>query len=498
VLGDDPGPRALARCASSRRGDGVPIFRLLLCSWPPYNLPEHRIASSIVRRAAKIGRKRPRRSLPVPPPGDWRELLLELPNTYLGSELILLLRQIRLASWVEPETRKSAEGPGCDPEPNVDLFCRKTPLHVAERRTEALAEASTMLRPHLHTMMRLISRSLPSITELARACERVAEWAEDEGYPKTALQFAESAAGISPRDPYFAFIAARTNRVLGERWRAEVLYLRAIRIAYRELNWEVYTRANLGLGRLLADAGRFRAAAEKYRTAARSALDQGEEWLAAQTYHDIAVLNFEQGDLEHAAAFALLALETYPRHNERLPVAVHDLVFLYVSEHHYSEVATILDVLVRLPLRPQDQVLVFGTLARTAGGLQDEDKFAAAESRVLSLAPHHEAHAGAALLNLAFGARALGHWDLAAQYAKRGIAAARARRQKHVVQVGKEFLKEIRKRTHPPAPAPPLTGVPAQVLSKVEEFVREQLSGWRANTWTRKENQSSVATLGRV
>jgi hypothetical protein len=204
------------------------------------------------------------------------------------------------------------------------------------------------------------------------------------------------------------------------------------------------------------------------------------------------------GDLREAAEFALLALETYPRHNERLPVAVHDLVFLYVSEHHYAEVAAILDVLVTLPLRPQDQVLVFGTLARTAGSLQDEDKFAEAESRVLSLAPHHGAHAGAALLNLAFGARALGHWNLAARYAKEGVATARVRRHKHVVQVGKELLAEIRKRTPPPTPAPPLVGVPAQVLSKVQEFVRDQLSGWRANTWTKKENQSGVATLGRV
>jgi len=350
-----------------------------------------------VRRAAKIGKKRPPRYLPVPPPGDWRELLGELPNTYLASELIMLLRQARLISWVEPVLERPV-GEAMETPATLDLFYQRTPLHVAERRTEALAESDATLRDHLRTLMGLISRNLPTVGELGRACEGVAAWAEDEGYPKTALQFAEAAAAVNPQDPYSAFVAARTNRVLGENWRAEVLYLRAIRMAYRELNWEVYTRANLGLGRLLADSGRFRAAADRYRSAARTAMDQGEEWLAAQTYHDIAVLKFEHGELEHAAEFALLALETYPRHNERLPVAVHDLVFLYVSEYHYAEVISILDVLVTLPLRPQDQVLVFGTLARTAGSLKDNEKFAQAESRVLALAPHHEVHASAALL----------------------------------------------------------------------------------------------------
>lgn len=409
----------------------------------------------------------------------------------------MLLRQVRLISWVEPVLEHSVEGAMESPA-TLDLFYRRTPLHVAERRTEALAESDATLRDHLRTLMGLISRNLPTVGELGRACEGVATWAEDAGYPKTALQFAEAAAAVNPQDPYSAFVAARTNRVLGENWRAEVLYLRAIRMAYRELNWEVYTRANLGLGRLLADSGRFRAAADRYRSAARTAMDQGEEWLAAQTYHDIAVLKFEHGELEHAAEFALLALETYPRHNERLPVAVHDLVFLYVSEYHYAEVIAILDVLVTLPLRPQDQVLVFGTLARTAGSLKDNEKFAQAESRVLALAPHHEVHASAALLNLAFGARALGHWTLAEQYAKKGVKLAKARRHKHVLQVGKELLAAIRRRTEPPAPVPLQEGAPAQVLGKVEDFVRKHLRGWRATTWTRKENQSGVATLGRV
>src|SRR4051794_38899890 len=102
----------------------------------------------LVRRTAKIGRKRPRRILPVPLPADWRVLLRELPNTYLGSELILLLRQIRLVSWGEEiELRKTAEaGPRCDRDPDITLFRGKTPLHVAERRTEALAEAPASIR----------------------------------------------------------------------------------------------------------------------------------------------------------------------------------------------------------------------------------------------------------------------------------------------------------------------------------------------------------------
>ena len=71
------------------------------------------------------------------------------------------------------------------------------------------------------------------------ACEALSIWAQNLGFPQTALRFAEAAAAVLPEDPYPAFIARKANRPLGDpeqdHWRAEAFYDRAIRYACRTL-----------------------------------------------------------------------------------------------------------------------------------------------------------------------------------------------------------------------------------------------------------------------
>ncbi|HEX5726180.1 MAG TPA: hypothetical protein VFX98_11985, partial [Longimicrobiaceae bacterium] len=232
----------------------------------------------------------------------------------LGLELYVLARQVRLAAQCRPERRQY-------------LFRDRSPRHVGERRTEALDQAPADLRSDLRVLMQVNGRRPPDDAYVAAACEAVATWAQDTGYPNTAVHFAEAGAAIRPRGPYPAFVAGRTNRTVGDPWRAEVFYGRSIRYAYQEQEWPVYVRAHLGLGRLLTDRGHLSAAAKHLYTAARVALDQGEEWLAAQTYHDLLLLHFELEDEQKVEEYARKALETYPRHHERYPLAVHDYAF---------------------------------------------------------------------------------------------------------------------------------------------------------------------------
>jgi hypothetical protein len=119
---------------------------------------------------------------------------------------------------------------------------------------------------------------------------------------------------------------------------------------------------------------------------------------------------------------------------------------------------------------------------------------------VLALAPHYDLHMPAALINLAFGARALEDWTLAESYVRRGILAGEARGDAVALRVGRELLAEIERRE--PALAPARLDHGASVgPSKVEELaavLADQLAAWRGPTWTRKESQSGVATLGPV
>lgn len=441
-------------------------------------------SSRMAKRVERVGRKKPWRVLTAPLARDWDVVLAEIESEF-GIELYNLLRQVRLAAECPAERRPK-------------LFSPKAAHHVAERRTEALHEAPASLRPSLRVLMRITGNRPPEDREAALACEEIALWAQDEGYPDTAIHFAEAAAVINPTDPYFAFVAGRTNRLVGVHWRAEVFYSRAIRHAYRLQNWDVYVRANLGLGRHHADRGRVRMAAKHFFSAARVALDQGHDWLAAQTYHDLFPLHYELGDINRAHELARTALATYPHHHERYPVAVHDFLLLLIFEHHFTEAWPLLETLVEAPLRSHDQVLVWGTIARTAGSLQMGQEFADAEARVLELAPHWDAFAPAAYLGLAAGAHALRDRALAASYAGKALVLAEAKQDRQAIRLVQELLEDLAAAR--PAPPPvPLTGELAEGLRELTAVAEEELASWRSDsTWTAKENQSGLWTLGPV
>lgn len=489
-------------------------------------------------KASQIkGRECPWKVLRAPPPREWvgatdprtgapcqiAALLAakELPGPLLGLELHLLLRELR--TW--------ADSP-------ADTKRKRGAIHVAERRGEVLNEAPEKLRPPIRLLMQVRSVRPPTIDALQSACLEIAEWAQEAGYPATAIDFAEASAALLTEDAVWearqrrdthtivaaawgAFVAARTNRIAGENWRAEVFYSRAIRFSQwagerakkkcpdRKRAWAIYVRAHLGFGRLHAKHARFRAAARHYRTAARRAYIEGEEWLSAQTCHDLLALSIEEGLLasvagkgkpafEEARRRGRIALVRYPRHHERFPAAVHDFVFAFVCEHRYADAMPLLELLMQAPIPLHDKVIGWSTLARTAGSLQNAERYAVAEAHVLELSPHYDLHAPSAYVNLAFGARGLGDCELAEQYVARGIALAESRGHRLAVIVGRALLREINAKNPGPPGAPPLQGREANALGELADAVADQLAGWRGPTWTKKESQFGLATLGAV
>jgi tetratricopeptide (TPR) repeat protein len=385
--------------------------------------------------------------------------------------------------------------------------------------------------------MRVSTAHLPSADALQTACLEISQWAQEAGFGATAVAFAEACAAVVRDDEIWsararrdsrtlvaaawgAFVAARTNRIAGEEWRAEVFYSRAIRFAAwagvagrespdRKRAWSIYVRAHLGWGRLHSKHTRFRAAGRHYRAAARRAFIEGEEWLSAQTCHDMLALAIEEGlmasigrqtvpDFDQARRRGRMALARYPRHHERFPAAVHDYVFTLVCEHRYATAMPILELLMRAPIPQHDQVIGWGTLARTAGALGDPERYADAEAHVLRLAPHYELHAAAAFVNLAFGARGLGDWTLAEQYVQRALSLAQPAGMRLVLTIGNALLREIHARDPGPPPAPPPAGKEADRLVVLAEALGDQLAGWRGPTWTKKESQFGPATLGAV
>jgi tetratricopeptide (TPR) repeat protein len=483
------------------------------------------------------GRERPWKLLRTPPPREWIGapdprtqapsevsvvLAPEVPGLF-GVELHLILRELR--TWAGTPLGTAPKR-------------KRVAPHVAERRGDALLQAPEKLRPAIRVLTHVSASRTPSIDEIQAATLAITEWAQEEGHNRTATDFAEACAGVLSDDALWvalkerntrtltdaawgAFVAARTNRTVGENWRAEVFYSRAIRFANwagerakkdspdRKRAWSIYVRARLGFGRLHQSHKRFRAAKRHYRAAARRARIEGEEWLSAQTYHDMLLLTIEEGLLASVAGYATthfaeartwgrVALDIYPRHHERFPAAVHDFVLSYVCEHRYANALPLLELLMQAPIPYLDRVIGWSTLARSAGSLGDAERFATGEAHVLELSPHYEHHAAPAYVNLAFGARGLGEWRLARQYVARGIAIAEARGDRLAAQVGRALLREIKAGAPGPPPAPPLEGPDAEALDELAEAVADQLASWRGPTWTKKENQYGLATLGAV
>jgi tetratricopeptide (TPR) repeat protein len=440
----------------------------------------------MARRAEKIGKWRPWIIDQLPASPDCLPILQELESD-LGLELMMLAHQVLLRAGPTPAPES---GTGDSP---VLRSAAEITSHVKERREYAMGEAPADLIPELRTLWDVAARPL---SELAAACGYVSEWARGAGYPITATVFAEAGATVAPDDPHAAFLAGRANRLTQQFWRAEVFYRRAIRLAYRELNWDVYIRSLLGLGKLMSESGRADVAEEFYSTAASVAETEGLKWLAAQTYHDMLVLHFDSGDLDRALDYARRALRTYPAHNERLPIFVHDVAFVLIAGCHFDDAFPILRAVFKAPLDPQEQVLVAGTMARAAGSLRLEEDLAEAEARLLAHAPHHTYHAAFSMLNLAHGMRAIGDWRRAEQYAARALVLADETDVDYVRVHGAALREEIRMRV----PAPPAASAPVdRQLAEDLRALAPRVEGWHnAPGWKARWGSIEPKRVGTV
>jgi tetratricopeptide (TPR) repeat protein len=439
----------------------------------------------MAKRSERIGTKRPRHIDRAPYPPNCLAILDEMASD-LGLELAMLARQVFLAAATNISGRP--------------LFTGRTPSHVVERRLAAMREAPGDLQADLRTLAAVNSRTPVDGSTLATACLGVSEWARTAGFLRTATAFAEAGAAINPAQAEAAFIAGRANRMLNQVWRGELYYRRAIRLAYRSLDWDIYIRAQLGYGRLMADTGRRVAALTAYQSAASVAETQGLEWLAAQTYHDLLVLHFDSGDLDRALEYAFRAIRTYPVHNERFPLAVHDLAFVLLSRSYAAEAFPMLKAVIRAPLEAEHQLLVTGTLARAAGQLGQRDLVLAVESVVLEAAPQHQFHAAFATMNLGFGMWAVGEWTRSAALVEQALELAETTEVPYVLTHAADYLRQIKARESAPPPVA-CSGDLAEELARLVQILDQRVAAWHtAPSWNARlsAGQSGPRTLGPV
>ncbi|HYW08517.1 MAG TPA: hypothetical protein VE913_16275 [Longimicrobium sp.] len=246
---------------------------------------------------------------------------------------------------------------------------------------------------------------------------------------ETALQFIEAAAYAAPTDAELATTAGFHCFRLADWERAATWYHRAIILARQAEEWVWYIRGHLRLGILLFQQG----------------------------YHDEARPHYLR---------AARALELYPKRHSRLPYLAHDYAFLLVRNALYSRALAVLDHLDPEMFEPQYRIILWGTVARAAGGMRDRARYDLAREQVLRLAAVSDEYAAAALVHVAEGWRSFGEWTAAEWTAGQALDTAIRRSDGTANRLAYALLDRIAER----APADRDREVPASV--RVADFSR--------------------------
>ncbi|HLL48380.1 MAG TPA: tetratricopeptide repeat protein, partial [Longimicrobiaceae bacterium] len=264
---------------------------------------------------------------------------------------------------------------------------------------------------------------------LSEACSQVHAWAEERSLLAVAMLFAEAAAYADPDDPARANDAGRMCRRAAEDERASSWYHRGYGLGVRRSDPTETIRAQIGYGNLMKDLGRHDEARKFLERAARRAIYTGRKRQAGEAHHDLLAIAAEVGTYSEAERHVRRALTLYPTHHPRIPYLAHDFAFVLIRHQYYSFAISLLNHLLPSINKPEELALVYGTMARAAGGARHRERYEDAEERALKVFGTHEEFSSATLIHLAEGARAFRKWDKSERYAALALEIARRRKE---------------------------------------------------------------------
>ena len=266
-------------------------------------------------------------------------------------------------------------------------------------------------------------RELADASEVAAAATDVARWAEESNLLVTALEFAEAAALADPGSPVTASLAGRLARRTGEGKRSAAWYRRAIALAGGDR--DAYIRSQLGYGGVMMEIGKLAEAKRALRRASRVAIKYGRRGLAAQANHDLLVIACSGGTYEDGAVAAERALERYSIRHPRLPHLALDYGILLVRNGYFAAAIPLLQRLVNV-VNHDSLAVVYGMLARCAGGVGDRELFERTCEEVLRRVESPDRFGAKALVHAAIGAQSLERWSVAERLGEAALSAARS------------------------------------------------------------------------
>jgi len=318
----------------------------------------------------------------------------------------------------------------------------------AERSRMAMILASQPA-PELEEPLGVLARMLGEperISEemVALACRRVSQWADDEGLLTTALAFAQATATVTPGDPGAAFAVGKLARRRAEYARAETWFRRTVALARQIGDWATYAQAFVGLGNLFRQRGNLPAARRFFIRAGRAAQRNSLHAIEGAALQDLFGVAIDTGRVDEAHQLARSAFEAYGPNSPALVRLAQDVAYWWITLGYFGRALPVLHSLLPHLPHPSDRLMVFGNIARAAGGQGDREGFRAAWDECFDLLHTNAAvdeRAAQGLLDLAHGAASLSLWDKA-EMAARSAMEVGSRRHEAKIRLSAEALIE--------------------------------------------------------
>ena len=339
------------------------------------------------------------------------------------------LRNVMLWSATEPARRKGLFAPGAEERRRVKLLS---------------TEVDDTLRAPLAVIARLLADPAGADRRrVAAACQRIGEWAEEQGKLATGLAFIQAAALAASNDARLSYAVGRLARQRAEYPRAETWFRRAILLGRQSGDWESYALAFLGLGNLYMPRGSVPSAHKAYLRAYRAAKRKGLRNVQGMALHELFGVAVVRDNTREAEELAASALKAYGAGHPLLPSLAHDVAYFWMVRGYFGPAMMVLSALQPHFQRSHEQALVQAHIARSAAGVGDEAAYEEAWKRAWDATADAELteRSAAVFLSLAVGANIFGDWDRTELAAHRALKAAAAR-DEQAIKASAEALLE--------------------------------------------------------
>jgi tetratricopeptide (TPR) repeat protein len=251
-------------------------------------------------------------------------------------------------------------------------------------------------------------------SSVAAACERVAAWAQANGRPAARCEFLTAACLAAPDDPRRAVELGKVLRDGGRLVTAEAWLQRAVALARAARDWDTYARAHIALGKLWLRRGRHPAARRSLERAIRASARHGAREAQAMAWHDLFTLEVMGHNYPRAVVCAARAARLYAPGSPGHKSLAFDVAYSWIEQGRAGAALPVL-VAIAPHFEGRKHMVAHGALARAAGLLGDEARFAAAAA-VVEDAADELPNKASILYELALGAEALGSHERVVRY----------------------------------------------------------------------------------